>query len=85
MSTPSTEPTGWLDRPQTAELIWRVICVICVLLVLADFFYTKHTHHGFEQLPGFHAFFGFVAFVFVVLAGTRMRSVLMREEDYYDQ
>lgn len=85
MSTPTDGPQRWLDRPETADLIWRVICVACVLLVVADFFYAKHGHMEIEQLPGFHAFFGFVAFVFVVLAGTKMREFLMREEDYYDQ
>ncbi|MFT4978462.1 MAG: prolipoprotein diacylglyceryltransferase [Myxococcota bacterium] len=84
MSTPDTEPPGWLDRPETADRIWWAICVICTLLVVADLFYVKHAHQDFERMPGFHAFFGFVAFTFVVLAGTRLRDVLMREEDYYD-
>lgn len=85
MSAPTNEPPRWLDKPETAELIWRAICVACVLLVITDFFYVKHGHMKLEQMPGFHAFFGFVAFVFVVLAGTRMRGWLMREEGYYDQ
>ena len=85
MSAPQNEPQRWLDKPESAELIWRMVCVICALLVIVDFVYAKKAHLEFEQLPGFHAFFGFVAFVFVVLAGTQMRTVLMRAEDYYDQ
>ena len=85
MSAPSNEAPRWLDKPENVERIWRVICVVCVLLVLADLFYEKHSHFAFEQQAGFHAFFGFVAFVFVVLAGTRLREILMREEDYYDE
>lgn len=87
MSGPTTPPTGepprWLDDPANVEKLWRAVCVSCVLLVLADLFYAKHGHYAFESIIGFHGFFGFVAFVFVVLAGTRMRDYLMRDEDYY--
>ena len=84
MSSHSTEPehgAGWSPR---VEKLWWAICAICVLLVLADLFYNKHGHYAFEGLIGFHGIFGFIAFVFVVLAGTRMRDFLMRDEDYYE-
>lgn len=84
MNIPPDEEPRWLDHPENIERLWRAICVFCVLLVLADLFYEKHSYFAFEEQPGFHAFFGFVAFVFVVLAGTRLRDFLMRPEDYYD-
>ena len=84
MSGPTNpDDVRWLDHPQNVERLWRAVCISCVLLVLADLFYDKHGHYAFEGLIGFHGVFGFIAFVFVVLAGTRMRDVLMREEDYY--
>jgi hypothetical protein len=83
--TAGSEDPRWLDDPANVEKIWRLVCVTCVLLVLADLTYHKHVHYAFEALIGFHGIFGFTAFVFVVLAGTRMRDFLMREEDYYDE
>ena len=84
MSGPTNpDEARWLDNPKNIERLWRAVCVSCVLLVLADLFYNKHGHYDFEGLIGFHGIFGFIAFVFVVLAGTRMRDFLMRDEDYY--
>jgi len=65
------------------KLITSLIA-FCVFLVGLDFTYEKHGHYGFEQIPGFHAAFGFVSFVLLVLAATQMRKVVMRSEDYYD-
>jgi ABC-type transport system involved in cytochrome c biogenesis permease subunit len=65
------------------KLITSLIAV-CVLLVGLDFTYTKHGHYDFEQIPGFHAAFGFVSFVLLVLTATQLRKIVMRSEDYYD-
>ena len=62
----------------------KALVGICVLRVLADFGYHKHGHYGFEEIPGFHAAFGFVSFVFLVLSATQLRKLVMRGEDYYD-
>ncbi len=85
MSDPSASQSGWLDQPENIEKLWRGVVLICVALVLVDLIpYGKHGHYAFEELIGFHGAFGFVAFVFVVLAGTKMREFLMRDEAYYD-
>lgn len=44
----------------------------------------KHVHYGFEQVPGFHAIYGFAGCVFLVLAAIVLRKIVMRPEDYYD-
>ena len=41
-------------------------------------------HFDFEDIPFFHGAYGFMAFVFVVLSGTKLRTELMRPEGYYD-
>ncbi|MCB9758602.1 MAG: hypothetical protein H6739_02055 [Alphaproteobacteria bacterium] len=78
----------WLDDPKHVEWIFRGLCVVCALLVAADIFhlYHKHSHEGmdFLEMPGFYAFFGFVAYVGLVLTAKELRKVLMRDEDYYD-
>lgn len=75
----------WLDDPANVGKLIRLLMLLCGLLVAVDFFYSKHGHFAFEEWPGFHAFYGFTAFVFIVLVGKQLRRVLMRGEDYYDE
>lgn len=46
--------------------------------------HAKHSHYWWEELPAFHAAYGFISCVVLVLAATQLRKVLMREEDYYE-
>lgn len=80
----SPQDPGVFDRPQTANRIYYVLLACCVGLVLADFTYHKHGHFSFEEIPGFHAGFGFLAYVGLVLTSTQLRKLLKRREDYYD-
>jgi hypothetical protein len=81
---PTNEPRRWLDEPRhVAWIIWALTGV-CGALAGADLFYDKHGHFGFENIVGFHAGFGFVGCVGLVLVAKLLRRVLMRGEDYYD-
>jgi membrane protein YdbS with pleckstrin-like domain len=78
------EKVYFLDKPDNVARLLKVFYVICFLLFAADFVLHRHTTHDWEQLPGFYAIFGFVAFVMLVLVAKLMRKLLMRKEDYYD-
>jgi hypothetical protein len=54
------------------------------VVVTADLFYSKHGHYGFEDITGFHALYGFLSYVGLVLIAGQLRKFLKREEDYYD-
>ncbi|HAA58583.1 MAG TPA: hypothetical protein DCE42_27725 [Myxococcales bacterium] len=83
----------WLDQPKNINLIVWALVIVSVGVVCADLFYHKHSsfekagHHLFdaELWFGFYGFYGFISCVFLVLAATQMRKLLMREEDYYDR
>ena len=77
--------TRWLDRPGNVRKIYLSVWVACGLLLLAELFVDKHGEVAVEHWFGFHGFYGFVVFIFVVLAGKELRKVLMRGEDYYDR
>lgn len=49
----------------------------------ADIFHRRHALFSWEGLWGFHAWFGFAAFAFVVLMGWPLRDLLSRPENYY--
>ncbi len=70
--------------PRAVRRVMICLYLLCTGWVLLDFTYTKHGHYGFEEIPGFHAAYGFVSCVFLVLAATRLRRAVKRDEDYYD-
>ena len=74
----------WLDDPRNVNKVFYGLVGVCLLTVAADLFYHKHGHFTWEEWLGFHAWYGFVCCVFLVLAAKQLRRVLMRREDYYD-
>jgi hypothetical protein len=75
----------WLDDPgNVTKLVWT-LAAVCGGLLVADTFHDKHGHFAIEQVFGFYALFGFVAYVALILLAKQLRRVLMRPEDYYDR
>jgi len=68
-----------------ANRLFYGFAALCLLLVGTDLLYHKHVHFGWEGWFGFYGFYGFLVFVFIVLAGKRLRKIVMRDEDYYDR
>jgi hypothetical protein len=82
---PHTKEKQYLfDNPKNVSRLLVGFYVICGILLLLDFILHRHINHGWEQLPGFYAIYGFVACVLLVLIAKRMRKLIMRKEDYYD-
>ena len=63
-----SERRRWLDEPRNVDKVFYALCVLCALVVAADFFYVKHGHFRWEDWIGFHAGYGFVACVALVVA-----------------
>ncbi len=78
------EDPGWAEKPENVRRMIVGTIILCVLVVVADFFYDKHGHYGFEDVTGFHALYGFLSYVGLVLIAGQLRKLLKREEDYYD-
>lgn len=72
------------DKPENVNRLLRGFYAVCALLLLFDFFVHRHVSHGWENLPGFYAIYGFVACVLLVLIAKEMRKLVMRRDDYYD-
>jgi hypothetical protein len=75
---------SWFERPRNINLMIATLVIVCAGLVLAELFYHPHGHFPLEETIGFHAWFGFVAFVVIVFLGRALRQIVGREEDYYD-
>ncbi len=83
---PPADPS-WFEKPRNINLIIAVLIVCCIGLVLADSFYTNdHAHfEEWENMYGFQAWLGFIAFVVIVFLGRVLRMIVRRPEDYYDR
>ncbi len=79
---------SWPER--NVNLLIAALVVACVATLVAQFVYTPlfddhhPAHFKQENIFGFSAVFGFVAFVGVVFLGRLLRLIVMRKEDYYD-
>jgi hypothetical protein len=81
----SKEKPRWLDRKENVDKVFYALCAVCAAVVLADLGYHKHGHFGFENIIGFHAGFGFVAYVSLVTLAKGLRRLVKRPEDYYGE
>ena len=78
------EKEDFFDKQRNIDRFLMVFYVICVVLFVLDFVIHRHSMHNLEELPGFYAVFGFVAFVALVVGSILLRKLIMRKEDYYD-
>ena len=79
------EKIHFFDRPENVDRLLKGFYAICALLVLADFVFHRHAGFDWEKIPAFYGIYGFVACVLLVVIAKKMRNVLMRKEDYYDE
>ena len=79
------EKSYLFDRPENVERLLKGFYAICILLVLVDFVIHRHIGFGWEEIPAFYAIYGFAACVVLVVIAKKMRNIVMRKEDYYDE
>ena len=60
-----------------------VLGALGACLFIADFLYKKKSYFDLEQLPGFYALFGFAAAFVLIYVARAVRSMMLRDEDYY--
>lgn len=75
---PNSVPPEWSRR------ILGAFFAGCVILVVLDFVIDRHVYHSWENVPAFHALWGFLGLVFLIQMSKLLRRIAMRPEDYYD-
>ncbi|MBU4532752.1 MAG: hypothetical protein KJ650_03800 [Firmicutes bacterium] len=74
----------FFDRPKNQLILFLSFIGLLILLLGLDFFVDKHPYFGWDGIPVFYAFYGFVGCVLLVVIAKNMRPFIKREEDYYD-
>ena len=91
-----SQKTWWLDKPQHVDMVYK--CVLGLFWAFTLGFplltwispfglfddYDAHAHFDFENIPGFYGWYGFVGCVVLVLSAKLLRTVVMRDEWYYN-
>jgi hypothetical protein len=73
----------WLSRPGTIRVLWVVFAVILAATLAAEALVHMHPRFRFEDWFGFHAGYGFLACVGMVLFAKALGAFLKRPDDYY--
>ena len=71
------------DNPRNIKALVWLTCIVCAVLFGLDFILQRHVIHPFERVYGFYAFYGFSAYVLLVVIAAGLRRLVKREEDYY--
>lgn len=75
----------FFDKPENVKWTLRGFYIICVLLVAIDFIIHRHITMAWEKIPAFYAMYGFMACVALVIIAKKLRKMVMRKENYYDE
>jgi hypothetical protein len=85
VDAPPAPPAGadWLSRPGTIRVLWIVFVVVLGVTVAAELFVHLHPRFRLERWFGFHAAWGFLSCVAMVLFANLLGVFLRRPDDYY--
>ena len=74
----------WLSRPGTIRVLRVVFAAVLAATVAAEAFVHMHPRFRLEGWFGFHAGYGFLACVGMVLFANALGVFLKRPDDYYE-
>ena len=73
----------WLDDPANLRLLWRLFLAVLALTVVAGAGVDLHPHFEVEEWFGFHAAYGFLACLAMIVGAKALGVLLKRADDYY--
>ena len=75
---------NWFYRESSVRKLWIGAIVILALTVIAEFFVKLHPHFKIESVFSFHALYGFLTCVAMVVFAKLLGYLIKRKDDYYD-
>lgn len=73
----------WLDDPKNVKKLWRAFLGLLALTVIAGFFVDLHPHFEIEKWPGFHAAYGFITCLLMIVGAKALGIFFKRDDSYY--
>jgi hypothetical protein len=84
-ATPPTAQRPGLGRPGAVRMLWIVFIAVLALTVAAELLVHLHPRFRLERWFGFHAAWGFLSCVAMVLFANFLGIFLRRPDDYYSR
>jgi len=75
----------FFDKPKNVKLVLYTFYFCCAVLLLLDFIIHRHMSHTWEHLLGFYSIYGFIGCVSIVFGSKLLRTIIRRDEDYYER
>lgn len=75
----------WLYRSASRRKLWIAGIGILVLTVVAELLIRLHPYFAIADFFAFHAVFGFISCVAMVLFAKLLGFLVKRRDDYYDR
>ncbi len=63
----------------------RLFAILLIASLVAQFFVHIHDHFGLDGTMFFHAWYGFLACVVIVIVSKLLGKILKRHDDYYEK
>lgn len=76
---------NWFYRESSIKKLWIGASVTLALTVIAELVVALHPHFKVEALFGFHALYGFISCVIMVVFAKLLGFLIKRKDDYYDE
>lgn len=76
--------SSWLSRPKSIRVSRWVFAMMLVLVVLAQIFVNINDNFTVDGWFGFHAIYGFLSCLGMVVVAQLLRVFLKRPDTYYD-
>ena len=77
------KPTHWLENPANIKTLWRIFLGVLALTVVAELFVSLHPVFAIEGLFGFHAAYGYITCVVMILVAKVLSLLIKRPDTYY--
>lgn len=74
----------WLYRTTSRRKLWITGIAILIVTVISELFIKPHSHFAITGFFAFHAGFGFITCVAMVLFAKLLGFLVKRRDDYYD-
>lgn len=75
---------NWFYQPDSKNKLIIIGVIILLLVVMIELAVSLHPYFKIEQVFGFHAWYGFLACVALVIIAKLLGLLLKRKEDYYE-
>ena len=75
---------NWFYRESSIKKLWIGAGIILFLTVLAELVVKLHPHFKIESIFAFHAIYGFLACIAMVIFAKLLGYLIKRKDDYYD-